>query len=155
MSLRIGKAFVRTLRSSEPLMRLLGAKEDSESRLVGARLFAVARPTQDEAEDRIPYVIMMPDGITTQGSKDGYENADTATVRILCVADTYEALIDLASLVRSTLADGLCYHDDAFYETDDFVIDDYTFSASAVSYDADKPCYFQTLTYQCFTSNNE
>ena len=151
MSLRIGKTFVEALRQSDDLARLLGAREDTEHRLVGARIFAVARQTQDEQEDRIPYVIMMPEGISASASKDDYEETDLATVSLLCVADTYQALISLTEQVRETVAVRL---QDAA-QAEDFRIDDYSFAASAVSYDADKPCYFQTLTYQCATQIND
>jgi len=145
MSLRIGSAFLAALRANADLQTMLGgmATEDDET-YTGARIFYVARAETDELQDRIPYVIVMPKGITTQGNKDNYEAEEVATVGVLCVAIDGESLVDLAETVKATIEDSL-QGDDTYH------IDDFAFSASAVQFDPDKPCFFLTLTYQCST----
>lgn len=141
MSLKTGKAFIDALRSNDDLMRTLGAKGKP---LSGARLFSVARSAEDDQQDKIPYVIMMPKGITTNGTKDDYDFSETATIDLLVVAKSFPDLVELTQTVRDTVEQKL-------ESGDDFIIDDWTFSADAVQMDNNKPCYFQTLTYQCNT----
>ena len=143
MSLKLGRAFIDAIESNPELLVTLGADPET---LQGARLFAVARTDEDEAEDLLPYVVMMPNGVTTQGSKDDYDQTDTATIDLLIVAETFDALIDLATDVRQTVEQNLC-------DDPEFRIDDWTFSANAVTYDDKRPCFFQTLTYMCNTQN--
>lgn len=144
MSLRVGKAFIKALRTNEALMRRLGGQGNPPT---GARVFPVARCAEDEEADTVPYIILIPEGINAEGTKDRYEDGDTAQVSLLVVAKTYNELCDLAQSVRDTLASEL----QAASEGESFRIDDYTFSANAVQMDIEKPCYFQTLTYQVNT----
>jgi len=147
MSLTLGKAFITALRASDTLQQLLGAtKPSGASAYSGARIYAVGRTNDQEREDAIPYLIMMPEGINTDGTKDDYEQTDSATIALLCVATTFEQLITLTGLVRGTIHDHLG-------DTSDTEVCDYTFSASAVQYDPDKPCFFQTLTYVVSTQS--
>ena len=147
MSLRIGSAFLAALRANTDLQAMLGgtATEDDETTYTGARIFYVARAETDEQQDRIPYLIVMPKGITTQGNKDNYDAEEVATVDVLCVATDGESLVELAEMVKATIEDSL-QGDDTYH------IDDFAFSASAVQFDPDKPCFFQTLTYLCSTT---
>jgi hypothetical protein len=55
-------------------------------------------------------------------------------------------LAALASAVRSTI------HSYMLEQTSD--IEDYQFSAEGVQYDQYKPCYWQTLRYQCDVLNS-
>lgn len=141
MSLKLGKSFVDALRSNNTLCTLLGA---TGRPLTGARIFAVARSNDEEAADIIPYIVMIPEGINTDSTKDEYEYGDTATISLLCVASSFADLITLTEMVRDTIEQKLD-------GTTEYVIDDYQFSANAVQMDPDKPCYFQTLTYLCHT----
>ena len=146
MSLRIGSAFLAALRANADLQTMLGgmAAADDET-YTGARIFYVARMEADELQDRIPYIVIMPKGITTQGNKDNYDAEEVATVDVLCVATDGESLVELAEIVKTTIEDSL-------QGDDTYRIDDFAFSASAVQFDPDKPCFFQTLTYQCSTT---
>lgn len=146
MSLRIGSAFLAALRANADLQTMLGgmAAADDET-YTGARIFYVARMEADELQDRIPYIVVMPKGITTQGNKDDYDAEEVATVEVLCVATDGESLVELAEMVKTTI-------DDSLQGNETYRIDDFAFSASAVQFDPDKPCFFQTLTYQCSTT---
>lgn len=146
MSLKVAKAFIGAIRNNEQLIRLLGAKGTP---LSGARLFSVYYPEVDKGTDKLPYIVIMPQGINTTGSKDEYEQGDAATVDVLIAGnDNFDQFVDIAQMVRDTIEEGL--------EGDnDFTIDDYTFSAGPVQFDPDKPCYFQTLTYIVNTQNTE
>ena len=143
MSLKLSRAFIRAIECNSDLLVTLGADPVT---LEGARIFPVARPDEDEKEDKLPYIIIMPNGIQSKGSKDNYDETDTAIIGVLVVTDTADELFDLTQTVRETI-DG--------HITDDpeFSIDDYTFSADPVKYDSERPCYFQTLTYTCNTQN--
>lgn len=145
MSLKVGKAVIAALRSNRDLLTKLGG---TGSTLSGARIFAVARSTEDDNLDKIPYVVIIPRGVNTDGTKDGYEGLDVATIDVLCVDSTYSDLVDLTEMVRETLP-----HMDE--EQDGYIINDYSFSAGEVFYDMSKPCYYQTLTYQISTQNDE
>ena len=143
MSLRAGKAFLSALRSSDELKAMLGA-EMEDGTLTGARIFYIARTEADENEDRIPYVIVMPGAITSEGNKDDYDAYELATVEVLIVAADGESLCDLAEKVKETIESTLI-------GDDTFAFQEATYSASAPQYDPEKPCYFLTLTYQCST----
>ncbi|MBQ6984592.1 MAG: hypothetical protein IJQ20_06645 [Paludibacteraceae bacterium] len=143
MSLKLGRAFNAALESNPKLLVTLGADPDT---LQGARIFSVARTDEDEQEDKMPYVVMMPNGVTSQGTKDEYDQTDSATIGLLVAAGTFDELINLADIVRKTIENNLC-------DDPEFTIDDWTFSADAVQFDNKKPCFFQTLTYICNTQN--
>lgn len=155
MSLQIGKAFISALRSNTELLLVLGGDSKGE----GARIFSVARPQEDENKDKIPYIIVQPNGLTTEGDKDGYEEGDTDTVSILIVAAHYTTvahngkieigLVELSQMVRDTLASMLT--DDI----DGIQIFDYTLSVGPTQMDVTKPCYFHEFTYQTNTVNTE
>jgi len=146
MSLQIGKAFISALRSNSDLLRVLGGQGKN---LDGARIFSVARPQEDENKDKIPYLIIQPQGLTAQTDKDGYEEGDNDTVSILIVAAEYEDLINLSQMVRDTIAAMLVE------EHDGFQIDDYALSVGPTQMDVQKPCYFHEFTYQTNTQNTE
>jgi len=146
MSLQIGKAFISALRSNSDLLRVLGGQGKN---LDGARIFSVARPQEDENKDKIPYLIIQPQGLTAQTDKDGYEEGDNDTVSILIVAAEYEDLINLSQMVRDTIATMLVE------EHDGFQIDDYSLTVGPTQMDVQKPCYFHEFTYQTNTQNTE
>lgn len=141
MSLRIGSGVLKALRASKALQTMLGC----DGAGVNGRMFYVARKTADEQQDRIPYLIVLPQGITTEGNKDRFDITQIDTVDILCVAADGEQLAALTELVHLTFQNNIVGDDTYFVE-------DYTFSASAVQYDPDKPCFFQTLTYRITTT---
>ena len=139
MSLVIDKFFRAALLSSERLHEL-----------TDSRIFNPARPEKDETEDVVPYIILTYEGMTNASDhKDTLweGDEDTETVGVLCVAETREALAELTTEVRRIVKE---YAEDG---DDELCPNDYTISASAVQYDAAKPCVYQTLTYVCLTDN--
>ena len=136
MSLKLAKTFISSIRGNADLNQLLGADADGK----GARIFTVARPESDENEDRIPYLVVLPESIQSEGNKDGYRGTDTVTIGLLCVASTFFELIELTELVQEDV-------ESIEAEQDGYYINDFTFSANAVQMDTLKPCYYQTLTY--------
>lgn len=141
MSLRTADFFYRAVRTSEDV-----------TAIVSDRVFIPARPTVDEMEDKIPYIIIEPGQVTNivatkDDAPEGQE--DSVTVRILCVAENHDALIDLCETVRERCADYWNEHRDA---TD--APFEWSFSASDEMLDQDKPCNYITMTYQCQTNRN-
>lgn len=139
MSLVIDKFFYSALFSSERLYEL-----------THSRIYNTARPEKDETEDVVPYIILTYEGMTNASDhKDTLweGDEDTETVGVLCVAETREALAELTTEVRRIVKE---YAEDG---DDELCPNDYTISASAVQYDAAKPCVYQTLTYVCLTDN--
>lgn len=137
MSIRTADFFSHALRASE-----------SVTAIVEDRIYLPARPTIDEEEDTIPYIIIEPEGVTNQPeTKDnGVEGMeDNANVSILCVARSHDELMDLCDAVRDCCA--------AYWEEgeDPLAPIEWTFGASKEMYDPIKPCNFITLTYQCVT----
>lgn len=143
--LNIDKFFHEALRRSGDVMEA-----------VDGRIFNPARPEIDEEEDLIPYLIITYDGGQSDtGSKDdNLSRLSSATVSILCCAEDRQALADLTELVEGTIAQE--FATEGLYDDHDewaFYIDNAMESAGPVQFDAQKPCCFQTLTYQCETSN--
>lgn len=116
--------------------------------IVSDRIFNTGRPEEDETEDRVPYIIVTFDGMTNDSpTKDDVEgDSDTTRVSILCVTKTRTQLAELTTAVRNAVMTS--YNDGAEYAEQPF---SYMLSANGVQYDMDKPCYFQTLQYQCNT----
>lgn len=142
MSLEVGKFFIKALKANTAL-----------NTAIGGRLFPVARSSEDEALDRIPYIIMEPSGVTNQeDSKDDAESQyDSATINLLVVSDTYANLVSLTEQVRNIIRSAAETH--LSDNTWNFELVDYNFSADQVQYDPVKPCYYQTLSYVCSTIN--
>lgn len=136
MSLRTADFFSRALTTSEAV-----------TAIVADRIFLPARPTIDEQQDTIPYIIIEPGGVTniSRTKDDSVEgDEDTATVSILCVAESHDRLMDLCEAVRNRCIEA--------WETgadDPLTPVEWQFTASEEVYDPVKPCNFITLTYQC------
>lgn len=139
MSLLSDKFFYNALTQSEDV-----------TAIVDDRIFNPARPTVDEDEDKIPYIIITFDDLQNNADTkdDGVEgDEDSVTVRILCVHEDCDALGDMTELVRQTLCDYWDKHRD-----EPLTPIEWQFSAGRVDYDPDKPCCYQTLTYLCVTN---
>lgn len=141
MSLATDSIFVSAISSNSELMQG-----------ISGRLYSTAIPLPDEDIDNVPvpFVIVTFDGLTNdQSSKDDpYESDnDSVNISVELVAATREKLADLAEDIRSTIYNYMMAQDG-------FEIEDYQFSADAVQYDALKPCYWQTLHYQCDVIND-
>ena len=121
---------------------------------VDGRLYSTAIPMPDEDAENVPvpYVIVTFNGLNNEGTtKDDHFEGDTDVVQIgvEVTAINREQLAELTQLVRSTIHDYLTEDVDDERQT----IDDYQLSADAVQYDSLKPCYWQTLRYQCDVYN--
>ena len=121
---------------------------------VDGRLYSTAIPMPDEDAENVPvpYIIVTFNGLNNEGTtKDDPFEGDTDVVQIgvEVTAVNREQLAELTQLVRSTIHDYLTEDVDDERQT----IDDYQFSAEAVQYDSLKPCYWQTLRYQCDVYN--
>lgn len=121
---------------------------------IDGRLYSTAIPMPDEDAENVPvpYIIVTFNGLNNEGTtKDDPFEGDTDVVQIgvEVTAINREQLAELTQLVRSTIHDYLTEDVDDERQT----IDDYQFSAEAVQYDSMKPCYWQTLRYQCDVFN--
>lgn len=135
--------FIAALTSSQEVMQT-----------IDGRLYSTAIPMPDEDAENVPvpYVIVTFNGLNNEGTtKDDPFDGDTDVVQIgvEVTAVNREQLAELTQLVRSTIHDYLTEDVDDERQT----IDDYQFSADAVQYDSLKPCYWQTIRYQCDVFN--
>lgn len=136
-----------SLRTADFFSRGLSLSEDIAA-IVGDRIYLPARPTVDENEDTIPYIIIIPGSVTNNAETkdDGVEgDEDTANVSILCVARSHDELMNLCELVREVNSFRQEYGEDPQTPID------WNFSASEELYDPIKPCNYLTLNYQCIT----
>ena len=103
----------------------------------------------------VPYVIITFDGLQNDGfTKDNNFEGDTDHVQvgIEVAADTRDELGDIMQAIRETV---VAYFEDTeghAWDDYDYVPVNYTFTASPVGYDSEKPCYYQTLNYNCDTN---
>lgn len=146
MSLITDKVFYNALRSNAALMAQ-----------VGGRIESTSIPVPDEQLDNepVPFIIITFDGLQNEGfTKDNdFEGIlDRVQVSIEVAAESRDVLGQIMQTVRQTIID--YFEDDEGHAWDDYdyIPQNYTFSASAVGYDGDKPCYYQTLTYNCDTT---
>lgn len=145
MSLQTDSAFIAAINSSKEL-----------TKQIGSRIYStfIAEPKQGQKNRNIPYILVTFDGaVNTADYKDLDDHEgpeDTVTVTLEITAQTRQQLADIATLTRSVIRQYFNRHDD-----DPETPSDYQLRASAVSYDQDAPCYWQTLTYECTTDNNE
>lgn len=137
MSLRTADFFIRALSASE-----------SVTAIVGDRIFIPARPTIDEQEDTIPYIIIEPGQVTNiSATKDDMPEGreDSVNVSVLCVGRSHDELMDLCETVRSACIEAYQRNEDELTPVE------WQFSASEELYDPTKPCNYMTLNYQCVT----
>ena len=132
-------------------------KQSSDIRAkVGTRIFDPAVPVPDEELDNVevPYIVIGNEGTTGEDStKDDVDGVDRDTISILIVESSREELAALAEKTRKVLRHAI-YNPNEVGEFD-FNIEDYSFSASGVTMDINKPCDFQTLNYVCETTYND
>lgn len=140
MSLRTADFFYKAISTSDEVVAI-----------ADERIFLPARPTIDEQQDTIPYIIIEPGTVTNGGfTKDNTPEGreDNATVSVLCVAESHDRLMDLCEAVRDSCVTYWQTHRD-----DPTTPVEWQFTASEEVYDYTKPCNYLTLTYQCTTSN--
>ena len=117
---------------------------------IGGRLYSTAIPLPDEDVDNVPvpFVIVTFDGLTNDPTTkdDPYEsNDDQVNISIEVTASNREKLAALMAAIRNTVHEYMT-------TTADNQVMSYQFSADSVQYDSMKPCYWQTLTYNCTTN---
>jgi hypothetical protein len=146
MSLITDKVFYNALRSNSALMEQ-----------VGGRIESTSIPVPDEEFDNVPvpYVIITFDGLQNDGfTKDNDFEGDTDHVQvgIEVAADTRDELGDIMQAIRETVV--AYFEDEEGHAWDDYkyIPSNYTLTASPVGYDSMKPCYYQTLNYNCDTN---
>lgn len=146
MSLQTDTVFIKALSGNAELMAQIGATADSLPRLYGT---AIPLPDEDADNVPVPYVIVTFDGLTNdaQTKDDPYEgDEDSVNIGVTVVARNLNELHELTQTVRDTILQYMRNH-----ETE---VDDYQMTASAIQYDSWKPCYWQTLNYQCDTNRD-
>lgn len=135
MGLGTDSIFITALRASREL-----------TQAVGGRIYGTAIPLPDEDADNVPppYLIVTFDGLNNdQTTKDdSYEiDGDSVQIGILVTAQTLESLHSLTQKVRTVVHD--------YFLNNETEVSGYHFSADSIQWDQLKPCYWQTLHYQC------
>ena len=140
MSLQSPKFIISAINASEAVVSA-----------IGGRLYYVGRDNAAEDEDKIPYIVVMPKGLSELTTKDSGVAEDEDRIDVLVVAESGEALMILADNVRRAVYN---YHAETrgFEEPGCFVVSQMSFSAGEVFFDPTKPCYYQFLS---FTLNSE
>lgn len=139
-----------SLQSPKFIISAINASEDIVG-TIGGRLYYVGRDNAAEDEDKIPYIVVMPKGVSELTTKDGGAEEDEDRIDVLVVAESGEALMTLADSVRRTVYN---YHvqTGGVEDSGRFVVSQMSFSAGEVFFDPTKPCYYQILS---FTLNTE
>jgi hypothetical protein len=66
-------------------------------------------------------------------------------ITVIVVGRTLNDLHELTQMVRDTIL--------SYMRTTTTPVQDYTFTAGQIVYNADRPCYWQELNYQCDVKN--
>lgn len=156
MGLSTDSIFISAISSDSELLATLGYVAPTQSSAGStARIYSAAIPLPDEDLDNVPlpYVIVTFDGLnndeTTKDDPFESEN-DVVSIGIEVVAENRKALAELTQSIRTVVHE---YMVTQLSSDEDFPIEDYRFSADAVQFDSLKPCFWQTLRYQCDVLN--
>lgn len=146
MSLITDKVFYNALRSNAALMTQVGGRIESTS---------IPVPDEDFLNEPVPYIIITFDGLQNEGftkDNDFEGNTDKVQVSIEVAAQSRDELGQIMTDIRHRIIE--YFEDTEGHAWDDYeyVPQNYTFSASPVGYNPEKPCYYQTLTYNCDTT---
>ena len=147
MSLQTDAIFVKALRSNSALLDLLPAGDVYNT--------AIALPEEQALNAPLPYVIVSFDGLNAQdGTKDNcYRSvSDQVSIGVEVAADTREQLASLAIEVRVTFEGYFQDHAGTGDDDDDLIPYSMSLHAEKVQYDSLKPCYWQSMTYECDTN---
>ena len=146
MSLITDKVFYNALRSNASLMEQVGGRIESTS---------IPVPDEQLPNEPVPYIIITFDGLQNEGfTKDNDFEGDTDKVQV-SIEVAAESRDELGRIMQSIRETVIAYFQDTeghAWDDYEYIPDDYTLSASPVVYDPDKPCYSQTLTYNCDTT---
>lgn len=136
-SLATDSIFIAAIRSDADIMQE-----------IGGRIYSTDIPLPDEDADNVPvpYIIVTFNGLTNdQTTKDSLEaSTDTVNIGVEITAGSRADLARLTTAVRSRIRS---YMENAI--DDPLTPYDYQFAADSVQFDGEKPCYWQTLRYQC------
>ena len=146
MSLITDKVFYNALRSNATLMTQVGGRIESTS---------IPVPDDDFLNEPVPYILITFDGLQNDGfTKDNDFEGDTDKVQvgITVAAESRDQLGNIMQMIRQTVIE--YFEDDEGHAWDDYnyIPKNYVFTAGPVEYDSMKPCYYQTLQYNCNTT---
>ena len=129
--MNIDPLIVQALRSSEEVMQI-----------TGGRIYNTERSIAQVEENAIPFcIVRLQSSTVSYGSKDDFFDwPDSATVRILCVAEDRGAVCDLVYAVMNAVAD---------YSNYGGSISHITPTLEEAGADIDKPCHFQWINLSC------
>ena len=141
MGLSTDSIFIYALSASEDIMQA-----------VDGRLYGTAIPLPDEEADNVPvpYIIVTFNGLNNidETKDDMYESDyDSVNIGIEVIGKTLGHLHDLTEMVRNVIHQ--------YFVNNETPVEGYQFSAQAVQFDSEKPCYWQVLNYQCEVRNIE
>ena len=146
MSLITDKVFYNALRSNATLMTQVGGRIESTS---------IPVPDDDFLNEPVPYIIITFDGLQNEGyTKDNNFEGDTDKVQvgIEVAAESRDELGLIMQTIRQTVIEYFEDENSHAWDDYDYIPLNYTLTASAIGYDSMKPCYYQTLTYNCNTT---
>lgn len=146
MSLITDKVFYNALRTNSSVMALVSGRIESTS---------IPVPDEEFLNEPVPYIIITFDGLQNEGfTKDNDFEGDTDMVQVSIevAAESRDALGTIMEAIRKAVIDYFEDEEGHAWDDYDYVPNSYTFTASAIGYDSVKPCYFQTLTYNCDTN---
>ena len=171
MSLQTDRIFIYALNANTELTELLGAKAATPTTgEVKARIFTTAIPRAYypnveafvEPVDNcpLPYVIVTFDGLTNEGhtKDDTYDGGeDKVQVSVEVAAESREDVATITEMVRQTMNDFVRNYEPPVPPSEEedltpLIPCGWDFTAGPVSYDMNKPCYWQSLVYQCDTN---
>lgn len=135
--------------------KALSSDEDVQAAVEG-RIFNTVDDEIDPDSAAIPSIFIINNGTQNdQGTKDeSYESeTDRDNIMLGISARTREELGNIATLVRKVIKETALDTTSSEWEDLGFILEDYNFTASSVTWDAMKPCYWQELNYQCETTN--
>lgn len=141
MGLSTDSIFIYALSASEDIMQA-----------VDGRIYGTAIPLPDEEADNVPvpYIIVTFNGLNNidETKDDMYESDyDSVNIGIEVIGKTLGHLHDLTEMVRNVIHQ--------YFVQNETPVEGYQFSAQAVQFDSEKPCYWQVLNYQCEVGNIE
>lgn len=145
MSLIVDEIFYNALKKNPEIMKMTGGRIYST---------AITVPPTEQDNVSTPYVIIMFDGGSNDlSTKDDYEGfTDSVNVTIEVVADNRRSVGVLMQKIRDAVRKYFYLVDmDEGHEDYALLPMDYSLNFSGVSWDWTKPCYWQTMTYQCST----
>ena len=156
MSLLTDKVFYNALKSNTELMAMVGyVAPEGQTPGKPARIYntSIDVPDEELLNEPVPYIIITFDGMQNEGfTKDNDWEGDTDKVQVSIevTAEDRETLGAIVTAIRQVV---IAYFTNIEPTAADFdlVPDDYTLSAGQIQYDSIKPCYWQTLTYNCDT----